>query len=75
MLYDAIAVQTLNGLQDERMQAPLALVQQASIRDLVGQRVLERVLWLREKRSLVQELGRLKDETIPAAVRRQSERR
>ena len=41
------------------MQGATALLEQAAVRYLVGQGVLERVLQLREQRRLVHKLGRL----------------
>ena len=59
LLAQPIAVQRFDRLHDPGMERAPAVLQHAAVRDLVGQRVLEGVLEIREEARLVQELGRL----------------
>ena len=59
VLGQAIAMERLDGLHDPRVERPPALVEQAAVGHLVGERVLERVLEVGEEARLVEELGGL----------------
>ena len=46
---EAIPVKRFDRVQDPRVKIPAALLQQAAVRDLVRERVLERVLEIRKR--------------------------
>jgi hypothetical protein len=54
-----VGVACLEGVNDARMEGALPLGRQAAVGNLVGERVLERVLGLGRSALLVEELGRL----------------
>src|SRR5215831_6785263 len=56
LLGDALARQMLDGLGDAGVQGPPAVVEQPLVRDLMSERVLERVLEVRKEPGLVEEL-------------------
>jgi hypothetical protein len=59
VLAEAISVECLDRPDDPRVQVVPSLVQEAAVRHLVGQRVLEGVLDVGEEASLVEKLRRL----------------
>ena len=59
MLTQPVRVQPLDGLDDCSVERPPPVPEQALVGYLVGQRVLERVLEIREKARLIEELRRL----------------
>ena len=59
LLAEAIAVERLDRLDDPRVERAAPLLQQPAVGDLVGERVLEGVLEVREEPGLVEELGGL----------------
>ena len=59
LLGQAVGVSVSMALHDAGVQRPPPLLEQAAVGDLVGERVLERVLQVGEQARLVQELGRL----------------
>ena len=59
LLAEAIPVERLDRVDDPRVKLAAPLLQQAAVRDLVGERVLEGVLEIREEPGLVEELGGL----------------
>src|SRR6266849_7717901 len=65
---ETILVQALDRLDDPRMQRAPRLREESSIRDLVGQGVLEGVLGLRPGARLVEKLGAL--ETLEGPLER-----
>ena len=68
LLAEAICVERLDRADDPRMKLAAALLQQAAVRDLVRERVLEGVLEIRKQPRLVDELGSLQA-VEPAAER------
>jgi hypothetical protein len=71
VLGKTVRVDTFDGADDTRVQYPAPVLEDASVGDLVGKRVLEGVLKIREKARLVQKLGRLEMAEAPAqCVRR-----
>ena len=65
LLPEAIAVERLDRVDDSRVKAPSPLLQQAPVRDVVGERVLEGVLAIRIESGLIEELGGLQsDESL-----------
>ena len=56
LLGDALGREPLDGLGDAGVQGAPPLVEQAPVRDFVGERVLERVLEVRKEPGLVEEL-------------------
>ena len=58
LLGQALGVERLDGLDDPGVQRAPALLEQAAVGDLVGERVLEGVLEIREQARLVEELRR-----------------
>ena len=71
LLGQAVGIERLDRLDDPGVQRPPPLVEQAPVGDLVGQRVLEGVLEVREEARLVEELGGL--EVGEAAAERSSD--
>ena len=66
LLREAIGVKRLDSLDDPRVQRAAPLLEQAAVGHLMGERVLERVLEIREEARLVEKLGRLETrETAP----------
>ena len=59
VLVQAVAVRRSIAVDDPGVQRLAALLEQAAVRDLVGQGMLERVLRLREQASRVEQLGGL----------------
>ena len=59
------AVQPLEGLHDPAVQLPTPVLEEAAVRHLMRQRVLERVLEIGEEMGLVQELGGLEVGELP----------
>ena len=59
VLVQAVGVQPLDRLDDPAVQRLAALLEQAAVRDLVGQGVLERVLRLGIEADGVEQLGGL----------------
>src|SRR5262245_53111256 len=59
VLLQALAGRPLDRFDDLRVERAAALLQEAAVRDLVRERMLERVLDLGEESRLVQELGGL----------------
>jgi hypothetical protein len=57
VLSEPAGVETLDRIDDSRVEIAPALAEEACVRHLVGQRVLEGVLRLGEQGRLVQELG------------------
>ena len=53
---------------DPGVERPPTVLEQAPVGDLVGERVLERVLEIREEARLVEELGRLEMRRAPAKL-------
>ena len=75
VLAEAIPVERFDRVHDPRVKSPAALLQEPAVGDLVGQRVLERVLEVGEEARLVEELGRLEmgepsAQRLPRARRR-----
>jgi hypothetical protein len=68
LLGQAIRVHALDGVHDGVVQLAPSLTEQARVRDVVRQRVLERVLDVREQRGLVEELRGL--ELVEAGAQR-----
>ena len=68
LLAEAIPVERLDRLDDPRVKLAAPLLQQAAVRDLVRERVLEGVLEVRKQPRLVEELGGLQA-VEPAAER------
>lgn len=69
LLAGSIVVKRLDGSDDPCVKLTAALMQEASVGDLVGERMLERVLGVREELGLVEELGGLKVcETFPERI-------
>jgi hypothetical protein len=60
LLGDAVGSESLDGLGDAGVQGALLVVEQAPVRDVVGERVLEGVLEVRKEPGLVEELCSLK---------------
>jgi hypothetical protein len=56
---ETILVERLDGVDDPRVKLASTVLQESAVGDFVRERVLERVLDLREQPSLIQELGRL----------------
>ena len=56
LLRDPVTGERLQGRDDAGMQRPPPLLEQAAVGDLVGERVLERVLEVRKEPDLVEEL-------------------
>jgi hypothetical protein len=56
---EAILVERLDRLGDPRVQLASTLLQQATVRDLVRERMLEGVFEIRKQSDLVHELGGL----------------
>jgi hypothetical protein len=56
VLLQTIRIERLDRLDDPRVKTAPALLQQAAIRDLVRESVLERILEIRIKAGLVEEL-------------------
>ena len=75
VLGQAVGVQRLDRLHDPRVQRAPPLLEQAAVGDLVGERVLERVLQVREQARLVQELRRLQPRQALAQRRPRAARR
>jgi hypothetical protein len=65
VLGESLRVASLDGLDRPGVESTSALLQEASIRHLVSQRVLERVLDIGEQARLVEELGRLEPGEAP----------
>src|SRR5437773_497115 len=61
LLCETVGMQPLDGLHDLAMESAPSLLNEAPISDVVSQRVLERVLEVREKLRLIEELGSRKD--------------
>jgi hypothetical protein len=59
LLSQTIRVEPLDRFNDPRMEGAPALLEEAAVRHLVSQGVLEGVFQLREEASLVKELGGL----------------
>src|SRR5262245_14622825 len=59
LLAETVAMERLDRVHESRVQVATPLLQEAAVRDLVGERMLERVLQIRKQTRLVQELGRL----------------
>ena len=59
VLIEAVGIATLHRLENACMQRASTLLEEAPVGHLVGQRVLERVLDLREESRFVEELRRL----------------
>jgi hypothetical protein len=59
LLAEAIPVERLDRVHDPRVKIPAPLLKQASVRDLMCERVLERVFEIRKQPSLVEEVGGL----------------
>ncbi len=57
VLVEASRVEALDGLHDARVQRPAMLEEQAAVRHVVGERVLEGVFEVRPEPGLVEELG------------------
>ena len=57
VLLEALGIEVLHGLDDAGMEGAAAFMEDAGGRDLVGERMLERVLEVREPPRLVKELG------------------
>src|SRR5688500_15622577 len=69
VLGEAAGMQSLDGLDNTGVQRPAAILEQAPISDLVGQRVLEGVFDIREQAGLVEELSGLQvGETLAQPV-------
>src|SRR5262249_42375243 len=60
LLVQAIGVEDLHRVKDPRVKRALAIMKQAAVCDLVGQRMLERIFHFRNAAGLVQEIRRLK---------------
>src|SRR5262245_41151662 len=60
VLIEAVGIQPLDGGDDLPVQGAPLPIEQAAVRHLVGQRVLERVLHLGKQTRLVEELRGLK---------------
>ena len=60
MFVEAVGIQPLDRVHDPTVKLLATLLKETAVGDLVGQRMLERVLQLREQTHLVQKLGRLK---------------
>jgi hypothetical protein len=60
VLDQAVAVDRLDRFEDPGVEDALAILEEAPVHDLVGQRMLEGVLGLGEEPRLVEKLGRLK---------------
>ena len=75
LLGDALGREPLDGLGDAGVQGALPLVEQAPVRDLVRERVLERVLEVREEPRLVEELRGLQVREPARAARPPARRR
>src|SRR5258708_6551881 len=56
---ETISVERLDRVNEPRVQRPAPLLQQAAVRDLMRERMLERVLEIRKQPGLVEELGGL----------------
>src|SRR5262249_2617217 len=69
LLGEAIRVGLLDSVDDPRVEEASTFLEQATVCDLVGQGVLERVLEIGEEAPLVQELGRLKVREVAANTR------
>jgi hypothetical protein len=59
VLTETLGMQALKRLENGGVQGAAPLLQYTAVRNLVGERVLERVLDVREKPCLVQKLRRL----------------
>jgi hypothetical protein len=59
VLRQAIGVEPLEGLHDPRVEGPASLLEQAPIRHVMGQGVLEGIFQRGEEARLIEELGRL----------------
>ena len=59
VLGQALGVERLDGVDDPGVERAPAILEQAPVGHLVGERMLEGVLEIREEARLVQELGRL----------------
>jgi hypothetical protein len=62
LLTQAIRVVPLDGGDDGGVELPATIVEESSVGDLMGQRVLERVFQIGKQAGLVEELGRLQVE-------------
>ena len=65
LLREAIGIETLDRFDDRPVERAPPILQHASVRDLVRERVLERVLEVGEKLRLVHELGGLEVRKAP----------
>src|SRR5262249_36614578 len=59
LFHETVCIQTLDGLRHTGVEIPSSLMQERSVGDLLGQRVLERVFAVRMQGHLVEEFGRL----------------
>jgi len=59
VLSQPVGIALLNGIDDPGVEGPPSTLEQARVGDLMRQRVLERVLDIGEKPSLVEELSAL----------------
>jgi hypothetical protein len=59
VLGQALGIEPLDGVDDPGMEWASAIHEDAPVANVVCERVLERVLELREEAHLIQELGRL----------------
>src|SRR5215813_8059551 len=66
LLAETIPVERLERVDDPRVKIPAPLPQQAPVRDLMRERVLEGVFEIREEARLVEELGGLQPPERPA---------
>ena len=55
---EAVRIERLDRFDESGVQRPPALPQERAVRDVVGERVRESVLRLREQAHLVEQLGR-----------------
>jgi len=60
LLDETVGIQALDDFGHTGVEGPSPLMQERGVRDLVGQRVVERVFDVREQVRLVEEFGRLK---------------
>jgi hypothetical protein len=68
LLLQAVGVQSLDRLDEGGVQRAAPFLEQASVGDVVGQCVLERVLEIGKQASLVEELGRLELGECPLQI-------
>ena len=66
VLAQAVPIESLDGRRDRRVNRASAVLQEAAVRHLVRERMLERVLRIGEKARLVEELGGPKVRELPA---------